>query len=228
MKQEIRARLEQLSEKEYSEFTNKLVPGSTNVLGIRLPVLRALAKELLKDQPDLLPDSSDDFYYEEKLLRGIIIASSRLPIAEKLRYTAEFIPAIDNWAVCDSFCSSMKCPKKDKAVLWDFVQPYIYSDKEFEQRFAAVIMLGQFVNEEYIDRTLKALTEIPSDRYYSSMAVAWAAAECYIKFPERTEPYLSTEYLDRATLERTIRKLCDSFRVTAETKTRLKDLLKVE
>ena len=139
-----------------------------------------------------------------------------------------FIPAIDNWAVCDSFCSSMKCPKKDKAVLWDFVQPYIYSDKEFEQRFAAVIMLGKFVNEEYIDSTLKALTEISAERYYSSMAVAWAAAECFIKFPERAEPYLSTEYLDRATLERTIRKLCDSFRVTAETKTRLKDLLKVE
>lgn len=227
MRDEIRKRLEQLTETKYSEFTQKLVPGSKNVLGIRLPVLRSLAKELIREIRDILPDVCEDIYYEEIMLRGIIIATFKQPIEEKLKYIAEFIPKIDNWAVCDSFCSSIKLAKKDRALVWEFIQPYRCSEMEFEQRFAAVMMLGHFVNDEYIDRVLKSLTEISAESYYSSMAVAWAAAECYIKFPEKTELYLSLKYFDRSTLERTVRKICDSFRVTEEEKTRIKNILKV-
>ena len=222
---EIRKKLEGMSERGYADFSVKLIPGAKNVLGIRMPVLRALAKELSKEGYDLQSDGSADIYYEETLLRGMLIGTLRLSYEKRIELIKDFVPRIDNWGVCDSFCCSLKFVKKNRAAVWEFLQPYIYSEKEFEQRFAAVMLLDHFVCEEYIDRTLKALTEISAESYYASMAAAWAAAECYIKFPEKSEPYLSLEFFDKDTLGRTVKKLCESYRISDETKTKLKNMI---
>ena len=108
--------------------------------------------------------------------------------------------------------------------VWDFLQPYIHSGKEFEQRFAAVMMLNKFVNDEYIDRVLSAYREINTDAYYSSMGVAWGIAECFIKFPEKTRPLIEGKCFDPQTHNKAIGKICDSFRVSAEEKTYLRQI----
>ena len=209
MTDEVKEKLISMSDSQYREFHSKLVPDSKNILGIRLPKIRAYAKELAKN-PDIL-ECKNDVYYEEIMLRGMIIGYMKADVETRLKYISGFVPKIDNWAVCDSFCNTLKFTSKNRERVWDFLQPYAHSQNEFEQRFCAVMLLSYFVNDDYIDQTLSLLTEINTEKYYSSMAVAWAVAECYIKFSENTYPFINQ--FDSLTAKRTVRKICDSYRV---------------
>ena len=220
MKNDVKKRILEMSDEKYRQFHSKLVPDTNNILGVRMPKLRAYAKELAKI-PDIL-SSDNDIYYEETLLRGMIIGYLSTDVETRLKMISDFVPQIDNWAVCDSFCSTLKFANKNRECVWDFIQPYTHSQKEFEQRFCAVMLLDYFVNTEYIDRTLALLTEINTSQYYSSMAVAWALAECFIKFREKTEPFMNHDFFDEMTLKRTVRKICDSYRVDKDVKMRWK------
>ena len=135
------------------------------------------------------------------------------------------MPHIDNWSVCDTLCCSLKSMKRQQEACWDFLQPYALSEQEFEQRFAAVMLRGYFVTEDYIDSTLALLRRIRTDAYYASMGVAWALTDCYIKFPEKTLPLLKEGGFDPSTRQRAVRKLCDSFRVSRTDKQMLRDIL---
>ena len=46
MKKEIRQKLLELAEADYQKFSSSLLPNIDNVLGVRLPKLRKLAKEI--------------------------------------------------------------------------------------------------------------------------------------------------------------------------------------
>ena len=220
MNDDVKNRLIEISDNKYSAFSTNIIPNAKNILGVRMPKLRAYAKELAKN-PDIL-SFGNDVYYEEILLRGMIIGYMKADVETRLKYIAEFVPRIDNWGVCDSFCSTLKFADKNKERVWDFLQVYVNSEKEFEQRFCAVMLLGYFVNAEYIERTLERLCQINTEKYYSSMAVAWALAECFIKFPEKAEPFMKEDSFDEQTLKRTVRKICDSYRVDESVKMRLK------
>ena len=223
MKEYVREYLEGIGERKYHDFSAKLIPGAENILGIRLPVLRAYAKELVKTE-GLSALDGEDCYFEETMLRGMMIGYVRVTPEERLELIRDFVPRINNWSVCDSFCCTLRFPKKSRQQLWEFLQDYISSEKEFEQRFASVMLMNFFIDEDNIDRTLEALSAVNTDAYYSSMGTAWAAAECYLKFPEKTMPYLIKGVFDKDTHNRTISKICDSLRVPGETKSELKKL----
>lgn len=222
----VRQQLEAMNENEYRAFTNKLVPGAKRVLGIRMPLLRTLAKQTAA-RLGVEALQEEDIYYEEIMLRGMVIAALKISEEQRLELMRGFVPLIDNWAVCDAFCSSLKKPHPEDEALWDFLEPYVHSDREFEQRFAAVMLLCRFVTEAYIGRTVCRLTEICTDDYYSSMAVAWTGAECYIKFPEQSAVLLSEHRLSTDTHNRMIRKLCESYRIAPQQKAALKQLKRV-
>lgn len=224
MKEEIRERLILLKEAGYADFTAGLTPGAGAVLGVRLPLLRKIAKELAAQQGEEALEG-EDLYFEEKLLRGMMIGRLKVTPQRRFELIRDFIPRIDNWAVCDSFCCSLKSMKQQQEACWTLIQPYAFSEKEFEQRFAAVMLLDYFVTEAYIDKTLGLLPQIHSEAYYASMGAAWALAECYIKFPQKTLPLLQKPVFGLPTLRRTIRKLCDSYRVTKDDKQMLRELL---
>lgn len=223
MNSDVRKHLESLSEKELASFTEKLTPSAENVLGIRIPVLHEYAKKLAREQgTDVI--QGEDFYHEEKMLHGMVIGYLKTDTESRLVLIRDFVPLIDSWGVCDSFCSTLKFTNQNRERVWDFLQTYIRSDQEFEKRFGAVMLLCYYVNDAYIDKTVKALRTINTEEYYSSMAVAWAAAECFIKFPEKTLPYIENKVFDKDTHNRTIRKICDSYRVDQSKKEELKKL----
>lgn len=225
MKQEIREKLISLSENKYREFSSALIPNSDNMLGVRLPQLRKLASEMAVND-GLSSLDGEDIYFEETMLRGMVIGALKIDVKKRLELISDFVPLINNWSVCDSFCASLKFIRKNKALMWDFIEPYCCSDKEFYKRFGAVIMLDYFIDEEYIEHTLKRLSEIKTTEYYSSMAVAWAVSVCYVKFPEKTKAFLLGGGLDDATYNRTIRKICDSYRVQKADKDFLKTTIR--
>lgn len=230
MKEEIKEQLKQLSDSKYKEFHSNLCPGTDNILGVRVPVLRKYAKELAKKYPvEKLLKNIDNEYYEEIMLQGMIIGlDKKANIKTILEYIEEFIPKIDNWAICDVFCAGLKIVNKYPKEIWSFISKYLESEKEFELRFAIVIILDYYINEEYIDKDLKVLNSIHSDKYYVQMAIAWAISICLIKFYDKTVSYLQDEncFLDKFTYNKSIQKAIESYRITNEQKVFLRSLKK--
>ena len=219
----IKERLEKEADNKYKEFTSALIPNIDNILGIRTPVLRKIAKEVYSSGEFIELFESNEFQYmEEYMLKGIVIGLFKKPVVEVLEYVREFVPSIDNWGVCDCFCCSLKMAKDNLDLVWDFIQPYFKSDKEYEIRFAYVMLLNYYLIDEYIDRVLKLIDEFKDDRYYAQMAVAWLVSICYIKYPARTEKYLKKSKLDTWTYNKSIQKICESLKITKDVKEKLK------
>ena len=102
--------------------------------------------------------------------------------------------------------------------MWNFIQKYLKSDKEFELRFAIVMMLDFYITEEYIDRVLEILNNIKNDAYYVKMAVAWTIQVAFVKFENKTMKLLKENNIDDWTYNKTIQKITESYRVDEETK----------
>ncbi|MCY6959907.1 DNA alkylation repair protein [Clostridium brassicae] len=218
MEKTIREQIFELADEEYKNFQSKLCPGNDNIVGVRVPVLRKLAKQIAKGNWREYMSTAEDKYYEEVMLQGMVLGHVKADIEEILNYVKNFIPKINNWAVCDSFCTGLKFTKRNMERVWDFIQPYLSSSEEFQIRFAVVMLLDFYIEENYIDRVLKLLDETKHEGYYVKMAVAWAISICYVKFPEKTMKYLKNNTLDDFTYNKALQKIIESLRVDKQTK----------
>ena len=168
--------------------------------------------------------NSKEEYYEEILINGLVIAYAKCDVEERLNYIESFVPKIDDWAICDSFCNTLKFVNKNKEIMWEFIQPYLKSYNEFEIRFAVVIILNYYITEDYIDLVLKTLDNIKHDGYYVKMAIAWAISMCFVKFEEKTMAYIKDNSLDDFTYNKSLQKICESLRVDKNTKELIKSM----
>ena len=219
MEEEIRKHLFELQDKKYQE----LCPNTENIIGVRIPVLREYSKQLVKKYSvEELLNNIGNTYYEEIMIKGMIIGLSKENLGKIQKYIKEFVPKIDNWAVCDTFCTGLKITKKYKKEMWTFIQPYLNSNKEFEIRFGVVMILAYYIEEEYLEDDLKILNNIKHDGYYVKMAVAWAISICLVKFYNRTVEFLNNSSLDKFTFNKSIQKAIESYRITKEQKDMLK------
>ena len=129
-----------------------------------------------------------------------------------------FSNKINNWSVCDSFCNGLKTTNKNKEKMWKFIEEYLSSSYEFEVRFAVVMLLNFYVEEDYVELVLSNLDKIKHDGYYVKMAVAWAISICYVKFNKTTLNYLKENNLDYFTYNKSLQKICESLKVSKEEK----------
>ena len=206
-------------------FAKSLIPGDHILLGARLPDMRELAKRIAKDDWRSYIDDWDPYYFEDYMLRGLVIAYAKMDLEERLEEYRRFIPYIDNWSVCDSFCNTWKPKPKERDAVWEFILPYLRTGKEFEMRFAAVMMLCHFIDDEHIDRVISELDSARNDAYYYMMAKAWTLSVCFVRFPEKTMGYLEKGTLDGTTLRMTVRKIRESYRVSDDLKRRVRELV---
>ena len=228
MELNIEKELFNIQDKKYQEFQKKLCPGIENIIGIRVPVLRNYAKELLKKYnfKDIMECVSDN-YYEEIMLQGMLIGGAKEEFNIIIKYIENFIPKIDNWAICDTFCAGLKITKKNKDEMWLFLQKYLKSKKEFEVRFGVVMILDYFIDEQHLEENFKIFNKVRVDKYYVQMAVAWAISICLIKYYDRTVKYLQEEAnLDNFTYSKSIQKAIESYRITDKQKDFLKSMKK--
>lgn len=228
MKQEIKKKLFELSDQKYKEFHGGLCPGTENIIGVRVPVLRKYAQELFKQKDwKQTIEEIDNEYYEEIMLQGMLIGQAKNEnINIILKYVEKYVPKIDNWAICDVFCAGLKATKKYKKEMWYFIQKYLKSDKEFEIRFAIVMILDYYIDEEYLKEDFKIFDNIKHEGYYVKMAVAWAISICLIKFYDETIKYLKVTKIDNWTYNKAIQKAIESYRISDEKKDFLKKLKK--
>lgn len=220
----IRERLQELADPKYKEFHGKLLPGIDNILGVRVPQLRNLAKEIARGDWETFLEENDREWYEKDMLQGLVIGCAKMDFEKRLALTQEFIPRINNWAVCDVFCGSLKETKKHKERMWEFLQPFLKSDQEYEIRFGVVMLLSHFVEEDYLEPAFAAFDAITSEAYYVRMAVAWAVSVYFVHFPEKSMVYLKKNQLDDWTYNKALQKITESYRVDGETKAKIRSM----
>lgn len=220
---EMRQEIERLAEKDYKTFSASLVPGVEHMLGVRLPQLRQLAKQIVGSEWKQYL-AATPYYFEELMLQGMVIGAIRATPEERLHYMADFVPRINSWSVCDSFCSGLKFTSRHQKLVWEFLQPYLQSGQEYQIRFAIIMMMDYYLTEDYIDTVLQLLDGVQHDGYYVKMAVAWALATALAKQPEPTWQYFQQHHLDVDTWKKTIQKCVESRRIPEEQKAALRQM----
>ena len=218
-------------EQSYAEFSAKLIPeiARDRVWGIRIPVLRKLAVQISKgDALSYLTLAKQNAQkgknsHEENLLRALVIGQIK-DWQETKKQIQGFVPIIDNWSVNDSFCSSLKIAKAYPREMFELLIQYLESEKPYEVRFALVMLLNYYRNDEYIERVLDACNGECLDDYYVKMAVAWTVSMCYVKYKERTIQFLKECQLDHFTYHKSIQKIIESKQVSFDEKQYLKTL----
>lgn len=216
----IRKTLEELAEPKFQKFSSSLIPNipSESVLGVRLPALRKIAKKIAKaDWRSYLADARNDSF-EEIMLQGMVIGYVKAELSEIQGYIAEFVPKIDNWSVCDSFCSGLKIARTYPQEMWEFIQPYVKAKEEYDIRFGVVMMLFYYVDETHRSEALDLLDHIHQESYYVKMAVAWAVSIYYLSFPKETLEFLEHCHLDDFTYNKALQKIIESKQVEDDTR----------
>lgn len=219
----IREQLEHMAEERYRVFTSSLTPGKENILGVRLPMLRKLAKTIMKGDWRTYLIQAEDDSMEEVMLQGMVIAGCKADIEEKLRLAADFIPKIDCWPVCDCFCGDLKIANSHRNQVWQFIEPYLNSDQEYELRFG-IVMLLHYLQPEYAPMAFTYFDQIKHEGYYVKMAVAWVLSMYYVNLPQLTMEYLKNNRLDNFTYNKALQKITESLRVDPNTKQLIKSM----
>ena len=215
----LRASLEAFAEPKYRLFLQKLVPNTkTEILGVRMGNVRKVAAAIPREQWETLTRPSCQASYEERLVQAILLGkmdkqADVLPIDIQKRIEA-FLPMVDNWAVCDTLCGSLKIAEKFPVLFKRLAGNCLKADAPFTRRFGAVMLLMYFIEEKQLPTLLKKLERTRvDDEYYVRMAVAWAVAECFLKFPDAVRPFLLAKRLDLVTHRQTLRKILESRRL---------------
>lgn len=234
--------LENWSEQDYENFTeylksnadlkfrafhSSLVPDtdSNSFIGIRMPFMRKLAKEISKGNARKFLDISKSEYYEQRIISAIVTGLIKTnDYDDFISLVNAFMPKINNWAVCDCFCAGLKEVKKYKKEFFEYLSKYLNSNNEWYIRFAFVMMLNYYLESEYIDEVLKRCDSVNSDKYYILMAQAWMLATAYAKQKEATHRYFLNNNLNDAAFNKAVQKCIESLRVSDEDKKFLRTL----
>ncbi|HJJ57222.1 MAG TPA: DNA alkylation repair protein [Methanocorpusculum sp.] len=223
----IRTELESLKEKSYKEFSSSLLPGTENIIGVRIPILRSIAKRLAQeDWKKSLLNLTDDTF-EEILLQGLVIANAKDEPEEILNALEQFVVKISNWSICDSSAAALKIVKKYPGTFFAYAKECIDDGREFHVRFGLVLLLFHFVDGEHILAILQIVDDAILDGYYAKMAASWLISVCYVKYPDITETWMKSAHIDTWTFNKAIQKIRESRRVPDRDKERLSLLKRI-
>lgn len=222
----IQKRLFELSDEKNADFSAKLTPGidREKFLGVRIPASRKLAKEIIKENEhkDFL-NSLPHKYYDENILHSILISEIK-DYDECIKYVDEFLPYVNNWAVCDTM--SPKAFKNKHERLMNDILRWVDSDQTYTIRFGLKILMAHFLDNDFKNEYLKIPAKIKSDEYYINMMIAWFYATALAKQWDSTIVYIENGVLDKWVHNKAIQKARESYRITAEQKEYLKSMKK--
>lgn len=210
-----------MRDEKYRDFQAGLIPGKTseNMIGVRTPELRKLAKEVGANEEFLaaLPHK----YFDEDQLHAFIISSMK-DKAECLRRAEEFLPYVDNWATCDQM--SLKCFKKTPEELLPHIGRWLKSEHTYTIRFAVGCLMEFFLDERFSAEYPELVASLRSEEYYVNMMIAWYFATALAKQYDAVIPYIEQRRLDEWTHRKAIRKAVESYRISDEQKNYLRTL----
>jgi len=219
--------LHTLAEEEYRAFNTKITPTNQTILGVRMPMLRKIAKRIVIEEQALDFISLDkENIYEMILLEGMVLSYMDKPFIELLPLTENFLRKVDNWAQVDSTVCSFKNMAREKDDVMRVVRKWIQSNHEFFVRAGLVVLLGHFVEKEHLNMVFEISQQVTHPGYYVSMGNAWLISCCMAKFPEETIGFFKNNTLDIRTHNKAIQKSRESYQVPMEYKVLLQKLKK--
>lgn len=223
---EIRNRLFALRDETYRAFQSKLIPtiDPERIIGVRMPVLRAYARELRKEQGEMISEFLRDLphrYYDEDQLHGMLISDIR-DYGECAKAVEDFLPYVDNWATCDLL--SPKVFKKHRRELLEYIRGWIASGETYRIRFGIGMLMTHFLEEDFDLAYPEMVADVKSEEYYVNMMIAWYFATALAKQYEAVLPFIEEQRLELWTHNKTIQKAVESYRITQEQKEYLKRL----
>ncbi len=220
----IRARLLEMQDPGYQTFQQKLLPNipPEKVIGVRIPALRALARELAgtpaaADFLACLPHE----YYEENNLHGFLL--ERISDYDTALAKVEaFLPCIDNWATCDTISPRVFAKNTDR--LLEPVRRWIASDQTYTIRYGLGMLMRYYLDQQFRPEYLAWAGSVTSEEYYVQMMVAWYFATALAKQPRAAWPWVAEPRLSPWVRAKAVQKALESRRITPEQKQALRAL----
>ena len=209
----IRAQLFALQDKEYQIFHSRLMPTlpPETVIGVRVPLLRKLAKQLANTpEAETFLQKLPHFYYEENALHAFLLEAVR-DYGAALEATEHFLPYVDNWAVCDSF--SPKVFAQHKPELLPAIRRWLGSDQVYTVRYGIGMLMRYYLDDDFRSEYLAWVAAVHSEEYYVNMMRAWYFATALAKQPDAALPWLTEKRLDLWTHNKAIQKAVESRRI---------------
>lgn len=224
MDNEIVEKLKEMADSEYREFHLKLTPGvdSGRVIGVRTPGLRSLARVMLKEgKADAFLSVLPHYYFDENRLHAFIVSEIK-DFDECIRRVEEFLPYVDNWAVCDQLLPKTFGKHRDR--LLPYAEKWIDSGETYTVRFGIGVLMNHFLDDLFDVSYAVKVAGIKSDEYYVNMMRAWYFATALAKQYDKTLPFIEEKKLDVFTHNKAIQKSLESFRVSQDRKDYLRTL----
>ena len=222
---DITQKLMEMRDEKHRDFTVKLIPNISkdNIIGVRLPKIRELSKELIKSGEYIFfINTLPHIYFEEYHLHSYIISEIK-DIDAFAKEVERLLPYIDNWSVCDSL--RPKCFLKDKEKALPYVKKWLESKHIYTQRFAIEMLMVHFLDKDFSKEYLDIVSNVEAEDYYLKMMIAWYFATALAKQYEVTLPYVENRCIkDKWTHNKAIQKACESHRISDDKKLFLKTL----
>lgn len=221
---DIQKRLFALQDPGYKAFHCKLMPtvDPNTVIGVRTPLLRALARELSgTPQAEAFLTQLPHQYYDENNLHGFLLERCK-DFDRAVALVDEFLPYVDNWATCD-LCSP-KVFRKRRPQLLAHIRRWMESSHTYTVRFGMEMLMTHFLDEDFQEEYLAWVAAARSEEYYVNMMIAWFFATALTKQYDAALPYIEQRRLDPWTHNKAIQKARESYRVPAQHKDHLNRL----
>jgi len=212
-------------DKEFQAFQAPLIPNinPNTIIGVRLPILRNYAKDLIKNPNiDSFLNNLPHKYNEENMLHAIIL--SNLKDYDKLiTYLDKFLTYINNWTISDTLIPNVFNKHLDKLIIK--IDDWLSSSDTYAIRFGIKMLMKFYLRDDtfkplYFDKVSK----IESSEYYINMMIAWYFAEALVKQYDFAIKYIENKKLSKWVHNKAISKACDSYRITPDKKEYLKSL----
>ena len=205
-------------------FSEKLISTKYEILGLKIPNQREIAKEISKGNIKSFLSFNEYRYHEEVMIALFVLAYSK-DINLLNEYLDKYISYIDNWSLCDSFTSSLKYLRNNEDYFNKF-KDYSKSSDEYKVRFAITSILFIYIDDKHTDEIFNIIDQVNIDKYYVNMAISWLLCELFIKQRNKTIKYIKHTKINDFTFNKFISKCCDSYRVSKSDKEFLKTLKK--
>ena len=218
--------LKKMQDEKYREFHNKIIGAEVEVIGLRSPIVKDIAKKIAKGDWEGFLAQKKGKYYEETTLRGQVIGFAKADKETIKKYIERYIDEIDNWGICDTFIGNLKIIKKEKEYFYPMVKRMAESEEQWKIRFGLITLMSCYIEKEYINEIIRICSRVKNKEYYVQMRQAWLISTLFIKFRDETLEYLKDNSLDKWTQNKAIQKIRESFRVSEEDKELVKSLKK--
>lgn len=220
----IRDRLFALKDEKYRDFHSALMPtvNKSRIIGVRVPDLRKLSKELYKNGvgEEFIKNLTHTYYEEDNVHAFIIEQIKDFDIA--LAETERFLPYINNWATCDMF-SPMIFAKHPDIILKKSME-WLNSEKTYTIRYGIGMLMRYFLDENFNNDILGLVASVRSEEYYVNMMIAWFFATALAKKYNEAVVFLENRLLPDWVHNKTIQKAVESNRISVSAKEYLRTL----